>query len=371
MKKMINRSLVITLLAIASLPMFGTTLTVNQTFTAGTTTHWSIDVGDSVSVRIYYTKTTVGSGDILSVGHISGGTHETLSATSGTFLASYGDGVADICFYSSGAGTKAFQIDYYPETPALSTSTTLVVGGNATIGGSLTATSVNGKLATTSTSNSYLMGGLGIGVSSPSAKLHVYNSTTLGSTTGNYVPLTRTQGYANANFMANDFLVRDSTGSSWYTASYMKGISVGSSYLTPATIRSWIKQRPYKDLIEFGSAATTFMSIGTTVGIGTTTPDDTYKLDVCGWIHANGIIVDAEGTADYVFHKDYKLPELNEVEQFIQDNGHLPDMPSDTDVKENGLNVVDMQTKMLQKIEELTLYIIELQKEVESLKTSK
>ena len=99
---------------------------------------------------------------------------------------------------------------------------------------------------------------------------------------------------------------------------------------------------------------------GGNVGIGTTTPGN-YKLNVSGRIRADEVVVNTDG-ADYVFGPEYKLPTLSEVEYFIKENNHLPDLASATEMKENGMNVSDMQTKLLQKIEELTLYIIDQNK---------
>ena len=74
---------------------------------------------------------------------------------------------------------------------------------------------------------------------------------------------------------------------------------------------------------------------------------------------------------DHVFEKDYKLMSLHELEQFIQANKHLPEIPSEKEIKENGFSLVDMQGKLLLKIEELTLYIIELEKRISELETKK
>ena len=73
--------------------------------------------------------------------------------------------------------------------------------------------------------------------------------------------------------------------------------------------------------------------------------------------------------ADFVFEKDYDLPTLSEVEQFIQKNKHLPGVPSAKEVETNGMDVAETQAMLLQKIEELTLYIIQQQKEIELLKS--
>ena len=92
------------------------------------------------------------------------------------------------------------------------------------------------------------------------------------------------------------------------------------------------------------------------VGIGVETPQN--ALDVNGIIRAKEIIVET-GWADFVFAKDYKLPSLNEVKAHIDEHKHLPGIPSEAEVKENGVALSDVTTKMMQKIEELTLYAIQ------------
>ncbi|MFT4073835.1 MAG: tail fiber protein [Dysgonamonadaceae bacterium] len=104
------------------------------------------------------------------------------------------------------------------------------------------------------------------------------------------------------------------------------------------------------------------------VGIGTTTPDQ--KLTVNGKIHAQEIIVDLNvPAADYVFSKDYSLMPLHQVETFVKENSHLPEIPSASELKEKGLSVGEMQNKLLQKIEELTLYVIEQDKRIRALES--
>ncbi|KAF2081747.1 hypothetical protein [Flavobacterium sharifuzzamanii] len=102
------------------------------------------------------------------------------------------------------------------------------------------------------------------------------------------------------------------------------------------------------------------------VGIGTNVP--AYKLDVCGTIRAKEIKVDLQGGCDFVFEKDYKLLELNELESYVTTNKHLPEIDSEKTMIENGLNMKDFQLKLLQKIEELTLYTIQQNKEINNLK---
>ena len=102
------------------------------------------------------------------------------------------------------------------------------------------------------------------------------------------------------------------------------------------------------------------------VGIGVESPG--YPLDVNGTIHTSEVLVDQVFTQpDYVFEDGYLLKSLTEVEQFIKENKHLPDIPSAEEVEANGIDLGEIHTKLLLKIEELTLYAIELQKKNEML----
>jgi len=92
-------------------------------------------------------------------------------------------------------------------------------------------------------------------------------------------------------------------------------------------------------------------------------------LTVNGTIHAKEVKVDLTGTlADFVFSPSYKLMPLHKVEEYVNANNHLPEIPSAAEVSKNGMNMGDMQNKLLQKVEELTLYVIEQQKQIEELK---
>ncbi len=99
------------------------------------------------------------------------------------------------------------------------------------------------------------------------------------------------------------------------------------------------------------------------IGIGTITPGN-YKLNVAGRIRADEIIVSSDG-ADFVFEPTYKLRSLSELETFIRTNKHLPDIAPAKEMQENGVSAGEMQAKLLQKVEELTLYVIEQQKTIE------
>lgn len=107
------------------------------------------------------------------------------------------------------------------------------------------------------------------------------------------------------------------------------------------------------------------------VGIGTalTNNPNNYKLAVNGTIGAKGVNIEITSTtwADYVFEKKYKMMSLEEVEQFIFKNKHLPNIPSACDVEKQGIDVGLIEAKLLEKIEELTLYIIGQEKRIKEL----
>jgi hypothetical protein len=98
------------------------------------------------------------------------------------------------------------------------------------------------------------------------------------------------------------------------------------------------------------------------VGIGTTSPDQ--KLTVKGKIHAEEVIIDLSVPApDYVFEQNYSLTPLDEVQAYIAQHKHLPEVPSAKEMEKDGLKVGEMEMILLKKIEELTLYIIDLKAE--------
>lgn len=101
--------------------------------------------------------------------------------------------------------------------------------------------------------------------------------------------------------------------------------------------------------------------------IGGSTIPANYKLTVEGTLGARRVKVQQGTWSDYVFHPDYQLPSLQEVESFVKINRHLPDIPSEKEVKADGLDLGEFDNRLLKKVEELTLYIIELNKTVEAL----
>lgn len=140
---------------------------------------------------------------------------------------------------------------------------------------------------------------------------------------------------------------------------------IGAAQKTGTDMLLWSVKNMY---LGSGSSNNKHITINTqgSVGIGTTTPDE--KLAVNGKIHTKEVRVDLNGWPDYVFENDYTLPSLEEVEKHINTNGHLKNIPSAKTVKEQGIHLGEMNAKLLEKIEELTLYAIQQQKELNNQK---
>jgi len=126
----------------------------------------------------------------------------------------------------------------------------------------------------------------------------------------------------------------------------------------PASMRNWTLNGN-----NLNNANTGFVSIG---GVPTTMPSDTaIKLSVKGTIYAKKLTVTESLWADYVFEPAYRLRPLHELESFIQKNKHLPRIIPAGEVANKGIDVGDNQALLLKKIEELTLYVIDLNKKIE------
>jgi hypothetical protein len=206
----------------------------------------------------------------------------------------------------------------------------------------------------------------------------------------NNVLIGRRAGYVIATGANNNIMIGYQAGDNVTTAA--SNILIGYNIDAPSATTNG--QLSIGNLI-FGKGIDgtgTTLSSGN-VGIGTNAPNTNAKLDVSGNIFSSGKI--AIGTTDmvkigsyslavngdaifnkvkvklytawpdYVFHSNYPLRPLSEVEKFIQQNKHLPEVPSAREAEENGLDLGDNQAILLKKIEELTLYLIEQNKKIE------
>ena len=121
------------------------------------------------------------------------------------------------------------------------------------------------------------------------------------------------------------------------------------------------------------SASTNGLFVGTNgnVRIGDGSGNPSKALEVNGIVRSKEVLVEITGWSDFVFEKDYKLMSLAEVEQFVKQHGHLPDVPSANEVEENGIGLGEMNALLLQKIEEMTLHLIEMEKRIQELESDR
>jgi hypothetical protein len=110
-------------------------------------------------------------------------------------------------------------------------------------------------------------------------------------------------------------------------------------------------------------------NVGIGIKLNSATNPNNYKLAVNGVIGCKALKVETTITPwpDYVFEKNYKLKTIPELEVFLKENKHLPNVPSAAEVTKEGIDVATMDAKLLEKIEELSLYIIEQNKRIEAL----
>jgi hypothetical protein len=191
-------------------------------------------------------------------------------------------------------------------------------------------------------------GNVGVGTTSPQEKFHIKGSGSI------YGKLESTDN--------NAYWVSDIGGQNG------GGLQIQNEGVFKAFVY-WTNSSPSRFAIWVGGKDRMTISNGGNVGIGT---NDTkgFKLGVKGKIAAEEVkVAKYANWADFVFDVDYKLPTLKEVEQHIQEKGHLKDIPSAEEVAKDGFYLAEMNAKLLQKIEELTLYMIQQNKEIQQLKS--
>ncbi|WP_419698987.1 hypothetical protein [Mucilaginibacter sp. NFX135] len=224
-------------------------------------------------------------------------------------------------------------------TGTVTGAASLVAGGvSATNGGTVTngygvyispvkgtgVTNGYGVYQTAIGDNNYFAGNIGIGTTTPATQLHLATT-------------------------AGPVLTLDKTG----VQAWRLDVSQNSDF------RLWNAS--------VGTAPLTVQASGN-VGIGTTTPKE--ALSVNGNIRSKQVTVESANWPDYVFKKDYQLPSLQDVKAYIDQNQHLPEIPSEQQIAKEGLNLGEMNKLLMKKVEELTLYLIEKDKSIEELKSS-
>jgi hypothetical protein len=201
-------------------------------------------------------------------------------------------------------------------------------------------------------------GYVGIGTINPQTTLHVsgrarvdHNVKIFGSdeTWAEGITIVKPSGWSGLRLTRND------PASGNFEGNWAIGYSAGSG--NDLSITNYFNSTQSDYIFHISSSTKN-------IGIGTANP--TAKLSVNGNIRAKEIKVEAAPWPDYVFSSSYKLPSLLETEQFIKANHHLPDIPSAAEVEKEGISLGEMNAKLLKKIEELTLQLIEVNKKLDS-----
>jgi hypothetical protein len=218
-------------------------------------------------------------------------------------------------------------------------------------------------------------GKVGIGISTPSSRLHVTDigsSSNATATTNNGLIIQANTGGRNMTSGAQlEFVIpANSDGTNLWGQGRIitvAGNNTGGSATGKMIFgtRRWFDKGAgnawnYGDDIVIDAAGN--------VGIGSFSPNQ--KLTVNGTVYAREVKVDLNVPGpDYVFEKDYNLPSLDSIKTYIDQHKHLPEVPSAKEMEANGVNVGEMNMLLLKKIEELTLYVIEQNKEIKYLRS--
>ncbi|MBX7107430.1 MAG: hypothetical protein K1X61_02160 [Chitinophagales bacterium] len=183
----------------------------------------------------------------------------------------------------------------------------------------------------------YCTGNVGIGVTNPQAQLHVDYGEDAEPTGGGYI-ISGSMASSNIAIDNNEIMARNNG-------------AVSKLYLNN----------------DGGDISMCYA--GGNVMIGASVPATGYLLSVDGKVICEELKVQlSESWPDYVFDEGYSMPSISELKKFVSTNKHLPGIPPADEMKEQGLSVGEMQTKMMQKVEELSLYIIQLQDQIDALK---
>ncbi|HZW62173.1 MAG TPA: hypothetical protein VFF15_00865 [Flavobacteriaceae bacterium] len=254
-------------------------------------------------------------------------------------------------------------------------------------------------ISATGQGNATLIGKIGIGTSNPSTDLDIN-----GEIKSEKIILTNSVAdgavftdYTDRNLQCRviaagkEFTVDQSLFNFWdFPQSNLNSVSVAAFVIEDRNFKSRFKFNAHtasrSDLFMYDKNQSEFFNLSedgdsnvvmrlakdnSYVMIGTNSyidSDEIYKLSVEGKVRAHGVKVYTDW-ADFVFEKNYNLPSLEEVERYINENGHLMDIPSAKEVKKNGIELGEMNKLLLQKIEELTLHVIALKKEIDTIKS--
>ncbi len=341
---------------------------------------YPLDVAGAINATNIFTSGNVGIGTTSPEGLLHIGTSNLGVGTAKRLLLEppYHTGAAWQFTVRDDTGSSYLGIGYGTE------SLTMHHGGNVGIGtntpnykldvaGTINATSilVNGapltgggssQWATNGSNISYAAGNVGIGIASPSEKLEVNGNLSVGLNAG------AATGYGNRlNLRGVDDAA---SGDPMWLARYNTAANQTELRVNIGDDSSGDDAFTVGNFFHGDGQWKTFLKVinNGNVGIGITNP--TQKLQVKGTVYSTEVKVDlAAGTGpDYVFEPTYDLKPLAEIETYIKENKHLPEVPSAKEMEKNGVQLGEMNMLLLKKIEELTLYILDQNKELEKLK---
>lgn len=198
-------------------------------------------------------------------------------------------------------------------------------------------------------------GNVGIGVCDPQYKLDVNGKLFLRSSY--YNPNTTTY-YSYLYWEAHKLELGQPQGTYRHTiVDIVPGGCSAASLYSQLSMYQAYNETEKEEKIRFATNGDSWVNNTSNLGIGTNNP--LYKLDVRGTIRADEILVNNVSGADFVFYDSFQLRPLSELKKFVEEYQHLPEIPSAADMQENGVNINELQIQLLQKVEELTLYIIQ------------
>ncbi len=341
--------------------------------------------------QLNYFQTTIGNFNTISGGvqNYAIGAYNTVSGTQSMSLGTYSEALSPVSFtlghYLKSQNTSAFVFGLGKSPTEKLTNTiesTLMIGFNSQYPTLFVGrTDINNQ-----------SGRVGIGnVTNPQAKLHIRADATEEAS----LRLEPTGSAYNAvvYFTNSGHAVKAKTGGHLtFSTQSTKGFvfeagNLGIGVATPAEkldIAGNIKQSAGSSLttttvkaadanglkLYNSSGSGMFVAANGSVGIGTTNTGTEFKLTVAGGIHARDVKVTLTAGSDHVFGDKHRLAPLSEVEAFVKANKHLPGVAPESEMLQQGLDLGSFQIKLLEKIEELTLYIIAQQKEIEALKAA-
>jgi hypothetical protein len=202
--------------------------------------------------------------------------------------------------------------------------------------------------------NLFVAGNIGIGTTTPSQKLEINGE----AINGNYTSLLRLAtsdiAYGNSGG-AMEFAAHNNSGT-------IQPVAIIASSLTNGAVNNQSGDLRFLTSLSGTMSDKMVIKDNGNILIGKTVQNNvSYRLDVSGKVRADEIVVNTTG-ADFVFDNNYKLRPLSELETFIRQNKHLPDISPATEMQTNGISIGETQTKLLQKLEETMLYLIEQNK---------